>query len=83
MELEILERRQRFKLKEKEKGGFHLDNEDVVTSIEECRRSLIGKLYGDKWANFTGKEYASYTLDRHWSCAGSRDGNQFVSIYFC
>lgn len=31
-----------------------MDNADVATSIEENRRSLLGKVYGDKRANFTG-----------------------------
>lgn len=54
MELEILERLNRFQLGETEEGGFQLDSADVATSIEESSRSLIGKVFGDKRANFTG-----------------------------
>lgn len=34
--------------------GFHLEQEDVQISTAECNRSLIGKLFGDIVANFTG-----------------------------
>lgn len=60
----MLDRLQKFNLQGEEDSGFHLEVGDVKTSQEECQRSLLGKIYGNKVANFTGLKN---TLSVMWS----------------
>lgn len=69
MDQEILQRLQRFQLKEEEKEGFQLDPDDIKGSEEECSRSLVGKVFGEKVANFTGLRNMFSTL---WARSGQR-----------
>lgn len=43
-----------FKLKKKEEEGITLDQKDVVESKKECGQSLLGRIWGEKEANFLG-----------------------------
>lgn len=45
---------QKFALSEKELGGTTLDLEDADTGVQECQQSLVGKIVGEKIANFVG-----------------------------
>lgn len=68
MDLNILNYFQNFKLGAEKDVGFQLELEVVQASTEECQRSLIGKLYGEKVANLTGLKN---TLVVMWSSANS------------
>lgn len=54
MDATVLNQFKNFRLEAEENGGCDLEVEDVTVSSAECDRSLIGKLYGEKVANFTG-----------------------------
>lgn len=54
METDLLNKVQSFHLLSAEENGFKLTEDDIQLSSEKCSRSLIGKLYGEKMANFTG-----------------------------
>lgn len=54
MENDIVNRLQSFNLLEEGAKGFQLEPSDIQISHEECKRSLVGKVFGDKKANFTG-----------------------------
>nr|XP_027093820.1 uncharacterized protein LOC113714231 [Coffea arabica] len=45
---------QNFDLSETELGGVDLSGEDLEEGVSECQGSLVGKLIGEKIANFTG-----------------------------
>lgn len=49
-----MERLRRFQLSTEEVVGIEIEEVDVVDSKEECSRSLVGKIYGDKRVNFVG-----------------------------
>lgn len=44
----------RFKLSDGEREGVSLDDEELAPGVEECKLSLIGKVWGDKRANVGG-----------------------------
>ena len=44
---------QRFDLTEVDKEGIDLSLEDIEKGIDDCRLSLLGKIMGEKVANFT------------------------------
>lgn len=67
MDLDVLQRLQAFKLREEEVGDLHLDASDIQLSREECRHSIIGKVFGDKQVNFVGLRN---TLTSIWSTIG-------------
>lgn len=52
MEGTVLDRLPNIKLNDEEDGGFNLSEEDISTSMAECKRSLIGKVFGEKVTNF-------------------------------
>ncbi|XP_027151948.1 uncharacterized protein LOC113752002 [Coffea eugenioides] len=54
MEEVLVSALKRFDLSEKEVEGIDLDDEDVELSVQDCRGSLVGRIMGDKIANFTG-----------------------------
>lgn len=54
MEYDIVKRLQSFNLLEEEARGIQLELRDIQISYEECRRSLIGKVFGNKATNFIG-----------------------------
>lgn len=66
MDSDILKRLKKFNLLEEEDKGFRLEAGDVQISHDECKRSLIGKLFGSKKASFTGLRN---TLNGIWSTA--------------
>lgn len=68
MDRELLDRFHSFKLLEAEDNGLRLDPSDLQVSKEECIRSLIGRIYGDKAVNFTGLRN---TLTSIWSSTDS------------
>lgn len=54
MEEEVVKRFQKFELSEGEEVGVSIENQDYKASQEECDRSLVGKLYGDKRVSYQG-----------------------------
>lgn len=50
----MVEKLKTFSLSTVETKGIQLEDGDVQIGVEEGHRSLIGKVYGDKKANFTG-----------------------------
>lgn len=54
MESEMLARFKSFSLSTKETLGVELVEEDISIGMEEAWRSLIGKVFGEKRANFVG-----------------------------
>lgn len=54
MDPRVLSRFYRFKLQEEEEAGVSLEHADILTSKDECARSLIGKVHWEKIANYTG-----------------------------
>lgn len=44
----------KFDLSEKEVVGIDLSNEDIQESVRDCSGSLVGRLVGEKVANYTG-----------------------------
>lgn len=62
MESEVLSRLQSFSLSSKETEGVEILECDVSIGLEEGHRSLIGKLFGDKKANFVGIKGAMMKL---------------------
>lgn len=67
MDEETLNRFSSFKLKEPEDQGVVLCEGDVEKCKEECSRSIMGKIWGKKAANFTGLKS---TLNRLWCHRG-------------
>lgn len=51
---EVLESFSRFKVISKEEEGIVIGKEDVRKCEEECGRSLLVKIWGNKQANFMG-----------------------------
>lgn len=60
---EMVNRFSKFQLLEKEDEGIQLNKVDIAQSAEECNRSLLGKVWGKKAANFTGLKS---TLNQLW-----------------
>lgn len=58
MEFEVLARFKSFSLSTKETLGVELVEEDISIGMEKARRSLIGKVFGEKRANFVGLKSA-------------------------
>lgn len=54
MEENVMNKFQKFKLKEKKEAGVNLSDEDIFTRKEECARSLISKIFGEKVVNYVG-----------------------------
>lgn len=54
MAKELVEIMETFVLSTKEKEGSELVIDDLQEGIKKCRLSLIGKIKGEKVANFTG-----------------------------
>ncbi|CAA0837934.1 Unknown protein [Striga hermonthica] len=54
METDLIEKLQKFDLSTKEDNGVTLSDDDISPGIQECSRSLIGKIHGTKRANFNG-----------------------------
>lgn len=52
MELDVRTRLQSFSLSSEETRGVEMLEEDVCIGLEEGQSSLIGKIFGDKKANF-------------------------------
>lgn len=49
-----MKRLRRFQLSIEKVVGIEIEEVDVKNSKEECSRSLVGKVYGDKRVNFVG-----------------------------
>lgn len=54
MEEDLVNKFSKFWLKEKEAKGIVIGGEDIVSSKDECERSLLGKIWGNKAVNFIG-----------------------------
>ena len=54
MEGDLTELMQKFSLAGNELSGATLELEDLHSGVRECEGSLIGRIMGDKVANFTG-----------------------------
>lgn len=50
----MVNRFSKFRLREEEDDGVILDQTDVRVSREECEKSIVGKLWGVKTANYSG-----------------------------
>lgn len=68
MEQSILNRLENVKLMDEEVVGIQVNSADIQTSTEECQRSLIGQIHGDKVANFSGLKN---TLSLLWKSIGA------------
>lgn len=44
----------KFQLREREEDGVVLESGDFKSRVVDCERSLIGKIWGAKSANFSG-----------------------------
>lgn len=64
IDLELLGKLQSFKLGEEEEKGFQLEASDVRQSTEKCSRCHVGKIFGEKTANYSGLKS---TLDLIWN----------------
>lgn len=61
MEEDLTHAFQRFDLNQVERDGVDLGAEEVQQSLRECSLSLLGKVIGDRIANFTGvKNFAAH-----------------------
>lgn len=69
MKDEVLKSFSKFRLATKEEEGIALGKEDVSKSEEECGRSLLGKIWGNKQVNFIGLKN---TLSLLWNQEGIR-----------
>lgn len=61
----MLERFNLFTLSNDETQGVELQEEDIKLRAEEGARSLIGRIFGDKKANFLGLKNAFMKLWQH------------------
>lgn len=61
----MTERLRSFSLSTKESKGVDLAEEDIKAGVEEGRRSLVGRVYGDKKANFLGIKSTFMKLWHH------------------
>lgn len=57
-----MERLRSFQLSTEEVVGVEIEEVDVVDSKEECNRSLVGKIYGEKRINFVGLRNTMTTI---------------------
>lgn len=83
MESDVLERLKSFSLSSREADGVEILEEDVSIGLEEGQRSLIGKIFGEKKANFVGVKGAMTKL---WQSKGlcrvvALDQNVFQFIF--
>lgn len=67
MDPSILTRFQKFNLREEETEGVQLSSSDIQASTEECMKSLIGEIYRENVANYTGLKNSLSTL---WTSIG-------------
>lgn len=65
MESEVMSRLKAFSLSASETQGVDLVDEDVCVGLEEGRRSLIRKMFGEKRTNFVGVRSAMMRLWQH------------------
>lgn len=54
---ELVERMETFVLSSKDKEGSQLDINDMVDVIQECKLSIIGKVWGEKLTNFIENKF--------------------------
>ena len=54
MEVDLTELLQKFSLEGNEISGAHLELEDLNSGVRDCDGSLIGRIMGEKIANFMG-----------------------------
>lgn len=65
MEVDVLDRLKKFSLSQIECQGLELEGVDVQVGIEEGNRSLIGRVFGEKKANFMGVKSTMLKLWQH------------------
>lgn len=65
MDVEVLAKLQNFSLTASESNRVELLEKDVGIGIEEGHRSLIGKVFGEKRANFLGVKNTMMKLWQH------------------
>ncbi|CAA0831933.1 Unknown protein [Striga hermonthica] len=83
MEKEVMEKLLKFNLSAREELGIRLQEDDVTTGVQDCQTSLIGKIFGEKKANFNGLQT---TLSSIWSARQSFEirnlgDNEFQFIF--
>lgn len=54
MDEDLVNQFSKFKLKPQEVNGIDIVVKDIAHRQDECERSLLGKIWGNKTANFTG-----------------------------
>ncbi|CAA0806581.1 Unknown protein [Striga hermonthica] len=54
MDQDIIDKMQRFDLSAKEHVETLVSDEDIEPGVQECARSLISRIVGEKWANLGG-----------------------------
>lgn len=78
-----MDRLRKIKLSAEEDEGVQLEEVDEEHSREECERSLAGRIFGEKNANFSGLKN---TFTAIWPTKepiqGQRVGFQFLSVCF-
>lgn len=62
MDAEVLTRLSKFQLKENEEEGVVLVQHDIKNRTAECERSLLGQIWGQKDANYTGLKNTLFKL---------------------
>ncbi|CAA0817405.1 Unknown protein [Striga hermonthica] len=60
---DLTDKLRKFKLSEKEEKGLEISNVDIEEGMKECQLSLLGKIYGEKKANYNGLKA---TLNNIW-----------------
>lgn len=65
MDAEVLNRLSKFRVRENEEKGVVLVQNDIRNRKEECERSLLGQIWGQKDANYTGLKNTLYKLWCH------------------
>lgn len=54
MDPEVLKRLRKFRLSDKDERVVEIDEADARSSWEYCKRSLVGRIFGENATNLTG-----------------------------
>lgn len=79
MNEKMVNRFSRLKLKGKEEEGISLEQKDVKFSKEECEKSLLGRIWEEKIANFTRLKS---TFGKLWCQKGSLKVVEFGANFY-
>lgn len=67
MELDVIQRLEKFQLSGVEDGGVDIDPTDIKGSEDLCEKSLVGRIFGDFSVNYTGLKQ---TMTKLWCDEG-------------